>query len=260
MLGDVMTERKVRVNYYYGKEELYEIIKKIVNKRLSANEREVVEENRSSEIARKTFKYNHIFSGILKCHECNENMSYNKKYGGYNCINSQRVEGKCTDHFVKEEYLLEIIKNNLKVYIDNNINIEELYKIENKKAITADGYKKELNKIKRELQKIENQVELMYSHDIDGSINKKNIKSLMRALQKRQQFLIIKRSYVEGLKERNEIEGNLYYESYKEEMDKMLDLGYIDKNFIESLVEKIIVSEDENLNEKKIDIYYKFKN
>lgn len=254
-----MAQGIITVNSHYGNKDLDEIIKKLVYEKSSINKIETIGASNSSLKLKKTFKCIHIFSGMLKCNECGGNMSYKERYRGYKCTNSQKGGGRCTAHSIKEDYLLEVIKNNLRSYMENKVDRVGMYKMENKKAITADGYRKELKKIERELQKIEKQFEIMCSDKIQGLISDKSFENLMRALRKRQQFLIIKKSNVEGLKERSEDESELYYENYKEEMDRVLGLNTIDKSIIEVLIDKIIVSENRFLEEKKVDIYYKFK-
>ncbi len=248
-----MIQDKIEIMYNYDKRELNEIIKKLVTTRISIDKKEL----------EKTFKQSnreiHIFKGVLKCNECGGNMFYNERYKGYKCANSQKIRGRCTSHSIKEEYLLEAIKESITDCLENNIDIEELYKMENKKAITADAYKKELKKIQRELQKIESQFEVMYSEEISGITSYRNFENLMRALQKKQQFLIIKQGNVESLKLKNEDESEIYYQICKEEVDKILGFKDINREFIEALVDKIVISENKALREKKVDIYYRFK-
>lgn len=254
-----MAQGTITVTSHYGNKDLDEIIKKLVYEKLSINKIETIGASNSSFELKKTFKCTHIFSEILKCNECGGNMSYKERYKGYKCTNSQKGGGICTAHSIKEDYLLEVIKNSLRSYMENKIDIVELYKMENKKAITADGYRKELKKIERELQKIEKQFEIMSLDKVHGLMSDRSFENLMRALQKKQQFLIIKKSNVEGLMEKSEDESELYYENYKEEINKVLGLNAIDKSITEALIDKIIVSENRFLEEKKVDIYYKFK-
>lgn len=259
-----MTGSTIVVTYHYGNAEIGEIIKNLVSINLPMDKEEIdtLWSNSSSMRKKKTFKIRkklHIFSGILKCNECGGNMFYKEKYKGYKCTNSQKGGRICTAHSVKEEYLIEIIKKNLKSYFQKTLNMEALYKTENKKSITADGYKKELNKIDRDILKIEEQLEVMYSDKLHGLISDRSFDNLKRALQKRQQFLILKKGNVESLKSKTQNESDLYYEVWKEELDKILNFEDINRSLIEELIDEIVISENKVLKEKKIDIYYKFR-
>jgi hypothetical protein len=253
MLEDYMAQNKIEVIYHYNNKELDEIIKRVVILKTSIDKEEIEKEFKQSN--RKV----HIFQGVLKCNECSGNMCYNERYKGYKCTNSQKIRGRCTAHSIKEEYLLEVIKKSIETYLENRINIEELYSIENKKYIIAEAYRKELRKIQNELKRVENQLEMMYLDDTNLLMSEISIESLMKALKKKQKFLNIKKGNVQSLIKKNEDEGTSYNETYKSKLDKILCFSHIDKNIIESLIDSIVVFENKSLKEKRVDVYYKFK-
>lgn len=248
-----MAKNNIEVTYHYNNKDLFKIIKKLANVGLSID-KEVIEKD-----SKQSLKRVYLFSKVFKCNECGGNMCYREGYKGYKCITSQKRKGVCTSHSVKEEYLLKTIKESLKAYLEQKIGWEELYKLENKKYITAEGYRKELTKIEGELQKINNQFEVMYSNKINGVVNYRSFESLMRALKKKQQFLIMKKRNVEYLIAKNDDEARKEYIRYKEKVDKILYFKDIDADIIEALVDKILVSENKKLKEKRVDVYYKFK-
>lgn len=260
-----MSKSSITVTYHFGNKDICEIIKNLVSidSPMSKEEIENLWSNSAYLRREKTFKQGkrkmHIFSGVLKCNECGGNMSYKEAYKGYKCTNSQKGGGICTSHSVKEECLLELIKESLKIHSQKGIDIEGIYKIENRKSIIANGYEKELSKIQRDLNKIEEQMEIMYLDKLHGLISDRSFENLKRAFQKRQQFLISKKEKVESLKLKSQSESNLYYEIWKEEVDKILSFNNIDRRIIDALIYKIVISENKLSKEKKIDIYYKFK-
>jgi hypothetical protein len=253
MLEDTMAGNNIEVTYHCGNKELIEIIRKLADINLLINKEEI-EEN-----LKKRHRKVHLFSRVLKCDECDGNMSYKESYKGYKCATSQKGKRLCTSHSVKEEYLLKVTRESFKNYLDQNINWEELYKLKNKKYITAEGYRKELVRIERELQKIDNQIEILYFDNINESMSFRSFESLMRALQKKQQFLVMKKGNVESLILKNIEEGRAGYKSFKEKLDKILYFRDIDADIIEALIDKILVSENKELKEKKVDVYYKFR-
>lgn len=244
-----MSRNIIEVRYHYENKKMSEIIKDLVSIDLIKGEKNF------KEVCRKI----HIFSKVLKCNECGGGMCYRDKYMGYKCTNSHKTGGICTSHSVKEEFLVEQIKKALDAYSKEKQNIENEGILQNKKLITAEGYRKELIKIESELLKIESQLEMMLLDDFNISFSECDIEIYMRALQKKQQFLIMKRGNVKSLIKRNEEEGEIYFKVFKDKLDKVLNLSNLDANIIGILIEKIIVSENKDLKEKRVDVYFKFK-
>uniref|UniRef100_UPI002623B83F DUF4368 domain-containing protein n=1 Tax=Clostridium sp. TaxID=1506 RepID=UPI002623B83F len=50
-----------------------------------------------------------------------------------------------------------------------------------------------------------------------------------------------------------------YYELYKDQIDKLLNLDEIDRNLVEALVDRIEITELDGGKKKKVDFYFKFK-
>lgn len=200
----------------------------------------------------------HLFSGVLKCNECGGSMSYRARYKGYKCTNSQMGGGRCTAHSIKEEYLKEIIKSSLKMHVQKMVNPKELYKLAEEKVKNEDNYEKELKKIEKELKKLDFQVEKTYMHRLEETISKRNFHNLISGIQKKQEHLINRKEELESLKKSCEDEEKLY-QKYKEKIDRILNFEEFDRVIIESLIDKIIVSEDKDTREKVVDIYYKFR-
>ncbi|MCY6369949.1 recombinase family protein [Clostridium ganghwense] len=200
----------------------------------------------------------HLFSGVLKCNECGGSMSYRARYKGYKCTNSQMGGGRCTAHSVKEEYLKEIIQNDLKKYVQKMINPKELYELAKDKVKNEDNYEKEIKKIEKELKKLDSQFEKMYMNRLEETISKRNFDNLISAIQKKQERLVNKKEEIEGIKRSFQDKEKLYVK-YKDKIDKILNFEEFDRTTIESLIDKIVVSEDKDTREKIIDIYYKFR-
>lgn len=200
----------------------------------------------------------HLFPGVLKCNECDGSMSYRFRYKGYKCTNSQMGGGRCTAHSVKEEYLKEIIKNDLKRYVQKMINPKELYKLAEDKAKNEDNYEKEFKRIEKELKKLDSQFEKIYMHRLEETISKRNFDNLIIGIQKKQERLINKKEEIEVFKKSCEDKEKLY-QKYKKKIDEILNFEDFDRTTVESLIDKIVVSEDKDTKEKTIDIYYKFR-
>lgn len=200
----------------------------------------------------------HLFSGVLMCKECGGSMSYRTKYQGYKCTNSQMGGGRCTAHSIKEDDLRNIIIEDLKRYIDkvdNNSLLNEAEKIASKK----NDYKKELLKIDKELSKLDTLFENLYMDKLNKVITTRNFEIMSKNIQKKQ-YELIKRK--ETLEEKQGVsdDADSIYKIYKDKIERILNFEEFDRLIVESLIDKIIVTEDRITRDKRVDVYYKFNN
>lgn len=196
----------------------------------------------------------HAFSGVLECKECGGSMCYRKNYKGYKCTNSQVARQKCTAHSVKEEFLMNIIKVDLKNYIAK-LNIddfyEELIKIKNRKF----DHKK-LEGIESRLQVLAKKMENLYDDKINNILSEKNFYFILEEVQKEQELLQAEKIRVEkGIEEEFRED---YYNEIKSKINNLLSFENLNRNMVELLIEKIIISENKESGDKSIEIIYKF--
>jgi DNA invertase Pin-like site-specific DNA recombinase len=199
----------------------------------------------------------HPFTTVLKCNECGGSMTYRKEYQGYKCHSSQVGGKRCTSHSVKEHYLINTVKNNLKEYMDN-INRNPYYnKADN--LIKKNSLEKDISKVNAELKKLERDIIQTYQDRLDGVMSVEVVSKILKNIQDKQQTLTDKKDRIEYqmLQNNNNID---LINRYKEEIDKLFELEQIDRQLVEALIDKIIVSEDTSNKTKTIDIYYKFNN
>jgi site-specific DNA recombinase len=200
----------------------------------------------------------HIFSTVLICKECGGSMSFRKKYNGYKCTNSQMGGGRCTSHSVKEEQLIELVRERLRQYVDMNNNKQNSYDQINKLEPNNHSYDKQLKKVEGEIEKVDKQFQKLYMDKLDDKVNERNFELLSQAIVKKQKELMNKK---EALLSKKQIEDHFEdeYEFYKQEVDRMLKFDEFNRQMVEKLIDKIIISEDKNTKEKGIEIFYKFK-
>jgi DNA invertase Pin-like site-specific DNA recombinase len=199
----------------------------------------------------------HLFSGVLMCKECGGSMSYRNKYQGYKCTNSQMGGGRCTAHSVKENDLKSIIIEDLKKYI-NKVETNPLFNEAEKLAKKKNDYEKELLKIDKELSKLDIQFENLYMDKLDDTITTRNFESLSKSIQKKQDELIKRKESLEEKQRVGEDVGGIF-KRYKEKIRSVLNFEEFDRTIVESLIDKVIVTEDVKRKYKEIDIYYKFE-
>jgi len=222
--------------------------------------------NRTQEMIKKrstnNYRYKngivHPFSTVLKCGGCGGSMSYRKKYQGYKCTNSQMGGGRCTPHSIKEEYLTTEIKDYIGNLINNKIDKDKYY-------IKVDGIKfdnkfaKELSKVNEELSTLDNKFQKLYEDKLNEIISERNFTNMSKTIQSKQESLIKRKKELGEIVQNNNNDIDIT-KIYRDEIDKLLSLKEIDRNFVEALVDKIIVNEDKETKEKTVDIYFKFKN
>lgn len=211
----------------------------------------------------KSYRYKghnvYIFSSVLKCSECGGSMSYRKNYEGYKCTNSQMGGGRCTAHSIKEQELKNIIISDLKQYSLVKINAQDIYNKIDKFINKEKGHYKKLTNIDSELKKLDRQFKELYLDKFNQIVSERNFGTLSISIEKKQQELINRKSEVLL----NPVIANNYNDMhafYKSEIDKILGFQNIDRVMVENLIEKIVVSEDKQMKQKSIDIYYKFIN
>lgn len=210
----------------------------------------------------KSYRYKgeniYIFSSVLKCNECGGSMTYRKKFQGYKCTNSQRGGGRCTAHSLKEEELKDIIIKDLNQCSLTKINVQDIYNKIDMFIIKKENHEVKLKNIEIELKKLDRQFEELYLDKVKEKVSERNFKNLLNTIEKKQLKLINQEkemlSNIEPVDNYNDI--NMVY---KNEIDSVLSFQNLDRTMVESLVEKIIISEDKEMKQKSIDIFYKFK-
>ncbi|OOM77744.1 recombinase [Clostridium puniceum] len=198
----------------------------------------------------------HPFSSVLGCGTCGGSLSYRKKFEGYKCTLSQSGAKRCTCHSIKEKDLILRIQQDIREMINKNINKEKYYnRVENIKI--EQNNTKELNEIENELEKLDAKFSKMYEDKLNDLISERNFTNFLNVIQEKQKKLIKRKEQLENMV--NNSQHNTYIERiYKEELNKFFNLEEIERNFVETIIDKIIVNEDSKTKDKSVDIYYKF--
>ncbi len=144
------------------------------------------------------------FTGVLKCGDCGRALQYKEKWKGYKCSGSQRKEGNCSTHFVKEDELWSLTLDKINQKIERNIelinkNVSEMIKIDN-------GVKQKYELIEKNNKKIGNanhRMGKLYFEEDNTHINKliKDIEEEIIKIQKQNDSLKQKVREDELLKE-----------------------------------------------------------
>ncbi len=200
----------------------------------------------------------HPYTPVLRCNECGGSMSYRNKYEGYKCTNSQRGGGRCSSHSIKEEFLNKVIISDLKKYVSEYLNSYEICEALVEKRMKSNKKYNKLDKVIRDLEKLDGRLEKVYEDRFDGVINEETFKTMILSLEQKQLALMGRKTQLEDTSEVLEGEEH-YFQFYKEQLDKLINFEIFQANIIQKLVDKIIVTEDKEQKAKKVDIYYRFK-
>ena len=156
--------------------EIFEEVQKLISKRS------------------KSYRYKdeniYIFSSVLKCKECRGSMSYRKEFQGYKCTNSQRGGGRCTAHSLKEEELKGIIIRDLRQYVVEKLDVQDMYKKIDKVIYSEEDFDSKYKIIEIELKKLDRQFEELYMDKFNEKISERNFQSLTKSIEKKQRKLI----------------------------------------------------------------------
>ena len=98
----------------------------------------------------------------------------------------------------------------------------------------------------------------LYEDKLNEVISERNFSNMSTTIQTKQESLIKRKKELEEIVQNNNSDIDIT-KIYRDEIDKLLSLNEIDRNFVEALVDKIIVNEDKEMKEKSVDIYFKFK-
>ncbi|WP_449390015.1 recombinase family protein [Clostridium sp. ETTB3] len=196
----------------------------------------------------------HPFSTVLKCNGCGGSMSYRKKYEGYKCTSSQMGAKRCTPHSVKAQDLINMMKQSVQDDIKKTINKDKYYEQIDEIQI-ENSFEKELNNINKELDSLDVKFNQVYSDRLNGLINERNSNNILKDIQVKQEKLLQRKSELEKINSKNEY--NCYYDIYKDEIDRLLNLDEIDRSLVEALIDRIEVTEIEG-GKKKVDFYFKY--
>ena len=100
-------------------------------------------------------------------------------------------------------------------------------------------------------------IKKLYEDKLEETINERNFKFMLNEIQIKQDKLIKKRDELKNLNANNGDVKELL-KKHKPEMDALLNGKTIDRKLVETLIDKIVIMEDENTKEKNVQVYFKF--
>jgi len=265
--GDMVQHTQTKVNYKSKKkitldESLWVIVENthepLVDKE-TFNYVNNLRKRNSRNYNLKTERPKRLFEGKIYCKECGNRLSvyYRKKldYWSINCNRYSRdpKRGRCSSHFYPYDYLenqlLEHFNNSVSVFI-NKLNIEELNREValniNKQTKDID---KKINDLTKEKEQIINKLSTLYNDKFNGIISNE----LYKELSTESEIKLKKINNIienEKIKKQNIKNKANILPDYTKKIKELLDLKKPRKELINTLIDKIVIDENRNINIK----------
>lgn len=203
----------------------------------------------------------YLFGGLLFCGDCGRTMirrikHYREKEKVYYICTTYNRQKGCSRHSIKEDDLVSIIQNGLKLYGQMTDAVREAVSFLKKHQINVQTLVQRddlVLKLRRELEKYYKLVHSLSGSLANGIINKQDYKLLHDKYQDRirelEEDIEHQETYIEEL-----IENKLLCGQWAEQFLKKPDIGVLDRDTLVHYIEKIVVYED-----KRIEIVYRFQ-
>ena len=210
----------------------------------------------------KTGREKRLLEGKLFCKECSNRLTVlyrrNLDYWSVNCNRYSRdpVRGRCYSHFYPynylEEQILEQINNSVSKLI-KELDLKELnnevVKSVNKETSNID---KTIKNLEVEKEKITKRINTLYDDRCDGVISAEVYKELAKESETKLKEIndLVDNENIKKYKIKNKVN---VLPDYTKKIKKLLDLNKPKKELIDTLVDKIVIDKDRNIN-----IYFKY--
>ena len=207
----------------------------------------------------KTERPKRILEGKIFCKECGNRLSvyYRKKldYWSINCNRYSRdpKRGRCSSHFYPYDYLeeqiLEQFNNSVSKFI-KELDMEELNKeVQKNVHKETEDIDKKINDLSKEKEQIINKLSTLYNDRSNNIISTE----LYKELSTESEIKLKKINSIiedEKIKKQNIKNKSNILPDYTKKIKKLLDLNKPKKELINTLIDKIVIDENRNINIK----------
>ncbi|WP_250277529.1 recombinase family protein [[Clostridium] colinum] len=201
-----------------------------------------------------------ILKGIIKCGYCDKNIrlvkNIKKNYVDkrFTCSNKLKYKDRCNFKSIKEEIILNIILETIKLQLKLAKNLNEivkskkyLHKFELEKKCIED----KVNKINFEIDNINNIYDIMYNDYLENVLNKEDY--IYNKTKYKQKELKLKDELIKLNQDLNKIEERFNDKNFINEFLIFEDKEILTKEMILKLIDEIVI-----YNDKKLKIAFKF--
>lgn len=268
--GDLVQHTQTKVNYKSKKkmavdEKFWIIVNNIHEALVDKDTFEYVNNLRKRNTRNygvKTGREKRLLEGKLFCKECSNRLTVlyrrNLDYWSVNCNRYSRdpVRGRCYSHFYPYNYLEEQVLEQINSSVSKLIKELDLKELNNE--VVKSVYKetnniyKTIKNLEAEKEKITKRINTLYDDRCDGVISAEVYKELAKESETKLKEIndLIDNENIKKYKIKNKVN---VLPDYTKKIKKLLDLNKPKRELIDTLVDKIVIDKDRNIN-----IYFKY--
>lgn len=212
----------------------------------------------------------HLFSGMIKCEDCDRFMAFGRKNAGYEYFVCGTYKnygpGYCSRHGIRYDCLCDIVLRDIKYHAelaqyDEDALVGKLIQADklNKESFDS-GLRKEAQHAEARMKEIDMILKQMYEDRVKGNLNERRFSQFSSQYEEEMGHLEARMKEIRG--KLRQFEGSNRDVSYwLESIKKYTDVKELNKTVVNELIEKIVIGEKKNIGEdiyQDIGIYYKF--
>lgn len=199
-----------------------------------------------------------LFAHITRCADCGSGMHFkpDRRKGAYVCGGYVKyTTSYCSSHIISESKLLELIKSDLKAMIKNNVKVERLYGIAEKKVTSLQSsLAKKIKTVEREIDKLNNQFNSLLTLHSEGALTTEQFKQQNERIAHQLKELSNQKIEMTVMKESKK-DTTEQLQAFKREIDGIAKLDIDDEKILKQILHRII-SSIEIFEGEKIKIHY----
>ncbi len=212
----------------------------------------------------------HMFSGLVYCDACGSTLSMARNGSGHRVLSCTRYKQKgkdmCSCHYIRYDDLYNVVLNDIKAHIAQLAVDEKAFTAKLKKqhdaqnGADADKMKKAIREYEKQQEEYDKRFCTLYNDRLNGILPEDKFTMLSKRLESEQQEI---KNKISALNSQLDACGNEENKTrqFSDLLREIQNLRELDKALLNKLIDRIIVSERETADGKRlqnIEIHYKF--
>lgn len=195
-----------------------------------------------------------LFSGMVFCGDCGASMvrktvpAGGKKYVYYVCSANKQDKTTCSPHRIRDNALVEIVLDSLKVHIQDVVDMSDLLAMTDTAPLrTAEAQKiqRQLDKKREEYEKLQKLLMSLYENLVGGILDREEYIRLKESFSSRaseaEKQMDALRDTLTNIREHGT------ENAWMEEFKRHRGITALDRSIVVSLIDKILVHEDNTI-------------
>lgn len=225
---------------------------------ISQEDFEAVQALMKSKRQARSYGRESLFANIAACADCGCGVHFkaDRRNGAYVCGGYVKHSSSfCTSHIIEEKKLLEAVKKDITSLIKKNVNIDRLYGVAEKKALTMQvTILTEMKNLEKQSEKLNQQFNSLLSLHAEKAITSEQFKDKNQSLFEQQLVLSNREIELQSqLDEKKDQDKN--FQAFKKIVKSFLNLDMNDQQYLKQVLQRLI-EKIEVFKEEKIVIHY----